>query len=103
MKPSRRVEMRERLVARDGTRCFYCRTEMDFTTPDSPSYATIEHLINRTDKGGNTIGNLALAGRECNSYADDRMIADKIKLRDNWPADAPRCTPTELPERKIAY
>lgn len=93
MKPSRKPEMRQILRARDGDLCFYCRTLMDFINPEAPNAATIEHLMNRSDRSDNRRGNLVLAGAACNSFVDNASIVEKIKLRERWPADAPTCTP----------
>jgi 5-methylcytosine-specific restriction endonuclease McrA len=100
MKLDRRPEMLVRLRKRDGDRCFYCRTLMDFATPGLPNSVTIEHLIPRTDRGGNRMVNLVLAGSACNTWVGHEVdekphkgIVDKIALREFWPCNAPRCTP----------
>lgn len=85
MKTSRRLESREKLLLRDGTKCFYCRGQMNLTDASSPARVTVEHLVSHSARGGNHMSNLVLAGYACNQLVDDKPLVEKIKLHDNWP------------------
>ncbi|WP_018569190.1 HNH endonuclease [Streptomyces sp. PsTaAH-124] len=66
---SRRVrDMRQRLLCRDGRRCFYCRTP--FT---SDTDATLDHYIPYSLWRTWWARNLVLACTDCNSGKGDRL------------------------------
>lgn len=65
-----RISVVERLMTRDGPRCFFCGT-------DGPM--TVEHLLARTHGGGNTLPNLCLACEPCNLALGDLPLVDKMR------------------------
>lgn len=72
---SKPKQKRVKLVARDGTDCWFCGQEM------AEDDRTIEHLVPKHDGGGNGLTNLVLAHAMCNHYAADAPLAEKIDLR----------------------
>lgn len=58
------------LMKRDGTKCHYCKKEMDFSTGSGRKFnrdmATIEHLVPLAKGGEHTFANTVLACRFCN-------------------------------------
>lgn len=66
--------IRETLLDRDGSACFYCGKTMP------PEDRTIEHLVSATHGGPNHISNLFLAHGECNKMAGHLSAPEKIKL-----------------------
>lgn len=67
----------ERILARDGSVCFYCRAELG-------DDCTVEHLVARNHGGPNHISNLFLAHAPCNQRAGHLSAPEKIVLRDGW-------------------
>lgn len=65
--PMRRLRLRRRLRARDGDDCHLCRGLMVFNNPDSPDYATLDHIEPMANGGNSDLGNLKLAHRRCNA------------------------------------
>ena len=72
----RRKNVVARLLARDGNDCWYCGDEL----VEGPS-TTIEHVVSRSNGGGNRIENLVLAHHRCNTLAGDRPVTEKLELR----------------------
>jgi len=71
----RRETKRKKLRERDGDHCWICRQPMDFKgSAIGPEFATIDHVVPRSQGGSHDIGNLRLAHRRCNlARADGRM------------------------------
>lgn len=65
---------RAKLLARDGSQCWFCGQEMGRDI-------TIEHLIAKSHGGGNALANLVLAHAECNRIAANMSITKKVALR----------------------
>lgn len=82
LKSSRKPELRERLLVRDGSHCWLCDEPMTFGDPDHPRACTIEHLWNASEGGPNTMGNLVLCCFGCNQRMRNMSLVEKIKLRD---------------------
>lgn len=82
MHPQRKEAMRQRLLSRDGKDCWYCRWTMTLGNPLDRRAMTLEHLVPKSVRGGNRIGNMVLACLECNNEADNLAIVDKIAMRD---------------------
>lgn len=68
---SHKARLRERLFARQGGHCHYCREQMTMRdhhdAPVRSTDATIEHLVPRALGGGNTPQNLVAACSRCNA------------------------------------
>lgn len=71
----RRKTKRKKLRERDGDLCWICRRAMDFKgSAVGPEFATIDHVLPRSQGGSHDIDNLRLAHRRCNlARADGRM------------------------------
>ena len=69
--------VKNELLKRDGTECFYCGKK---TSKDD---RTIEHILSVASGGNNNIANLAVSCISCNKKAGSMHIVDKIKMRDN--------------------
>lgn len=61
-----RRRIRTSLRARDGDDCYLCRGLMVFNNTKSEDYATIDHILPRSQGGSNDLDNLKLAHRKCN-------------------------------------
>lgn len=73
----------DRLRARDGDRCWLCDKPMNFEAkPNSPAAWSIEHLIAKSLGGPGMLDNLVLCHPGCNRILKDRLLTDKIKLRE---------------------
>ena len=68
-----------------GSKCYYCKKEMDFSTGVGRKFnrdmATIEHLIPIQDGGGHTWANTVLACRFCNISKGSKTIKEFKKHR----------------------
>lgn len=73
----------DRLLARDGTSCFFCRQPL-------LDDITVEHLVAVAHGGPNHISNLFLAHLACNNRAGHLSAPEKIAMRDAWQTDQPR-------------
>ena len=60
-------KMLRAVYKRNGSRCHLCGEPVDLYTREPRMNATVDHLIPRSQGGDNSIGNLALAHRHCNS------------------------------------
>lgn len=56
------------LIDRDGMRCHWCQCKMTLADPDSPAYATFEHL-----KPVHSYADIVLACIECNKGREDAV------------------------------
>lgn len=70
-----------RVLARDGDRCFFCRTKLG-------ADITIEHLVSIAHGGPNHIANLFLAHEACNRRAGHLSAPEKVAMRDAWKCEA---------------
>jgi len=61
-----RSAFREKLRKTYGSRCFWCGMIMDFSDPLAPNYASVEHLLPRSDKRVASIEFIRLACVVCN-------------------------------------
>lgn len=68
------ASIRAKLLARDGTCCWFCGEAMGVD-------CTIEHLIAKAKGGSNSLDNYALAHQKCNADAADKPLAEKIAMR----------------------
>lgn len=87
---TQRKSLRKKLLKRDGCACWYCT---EFFTEDD--FATIEHLVPRSEGGGHQPANLVLAHKSCNKKADNAPLAHKIELRDGFLAALETTPPWE--------
>lgn len=71
----KRSQIRIALMDRDGIECWFCGDVLG-------CYATIEHLIARSNGGPDTLENMVLAHERCNQIASNRSLSAKIMLRD---------------------
>lgn len=62
-----RKKTRQRLAARDGWGCRWCKKELNGST------ATIDHLKNKSEGGSDKLKNLVLACYSCNSERNNRL------------------------------
>jgi len=67
----------DRLIARDGSDCFFCRLPL-------VDDITVEHLVAVAHGGPNHVSNLFLAHLACNNRAGHLSAPEKIALRDGW-------------------
>lgn len=81
-------KLRNKLRERDGDNCFYCGLRMLF---ELPSYvrttrwsATLEHLVDKSHGGRNTMGNCVLAHQFCNNMVCGFSLKEKFARRDHW-------------------
>lgn len=71
-----------RVAERDGWWCWLCGGAIDPHCPDeSPSRATLDHLVPRSRGGSSDLGNLRLAHRRCNMRRGNHLP----EL--DWPGD----------------
>lgn len=73
-KPSKSAKVRQKLLERDGPDCWFCGTVMG-------DDCTIEHLVPKSEGGGNRLANYALAHQRCNARAANLPLVQKIALR----------------------
>lgn len=74
---ARSANKREQLRQRDGDCCWLCGRPMKFDNPRRLTGATLDHVLPRSQGGGNDIGNLKLAHRVCNEKRGDQIKAAK--------------------------
>lgn len=74
--PTQRMRIVDRLLRRDGTKCFYCFSEM----PQDDR--TLEHMLAVGKGGSHNVDNLVLAHERCNTYAGKLSIILKVKIRE---------------------
>lgn len=74
-KREKRDRLLDRLIDIRGIYCFYCGEEMH------KKDMTIEHLVAKSNGGGNDIYNLYLAHTFCNREAGSKSINEKLELR----------------------
>lgn len=67
------MKEKEKLILRDGTRCFYCDGEMN-------EDITLEHLIAISSGGKNELSNMVLAHEKCNHDVRNKPISEKVKI-----------------------
>ena len=74
-----RQRIRGLLVKRDGLFCHWCGCDLNLDAKQSnPFFATIEHLVPRSEGGSNNLSNLGLACRPCNhSHAGAKSPNDR--------------------------
>lgn len=63
-----------KIIERDGPNCWFCSLPLG----DEP---TLEHLIPKSESGGNGAHNVVLAHQPCNQMADNKPLVEKIELR----------------------
>ena len=73
-KLARKRKLVDRLLRRDGTKCFYCLHELG-------DDISIEHLLERCQGGTNDKENLRLAHKACNRAVIGLSVMDKLQLR----------------------
>ena len=66
--------IREHLLKRDGSKCFYCLHELC-------DDISIEHLLERSRGGNHGYENLRLAHKACNRAVIGLSVMDKLQLR----------------------
>lgn len=64
---------KKQLLARDGTKCFYCGEELG-------EDITLEHLIALAGGGSNTLSNMVLAHEKCNQNANTMPVYKKMEV-----------------------
>src|SRR5918995_6517935 len=70
MKARQRRKLFDRIYARDGGRCVYCGAIVRRPGPGvrrTPTLATLDHVVPRSNGGRLESGNLVLACRACNN------------------------------------
>ncbi|WP_420810750.1 HNH endonuclease [Haliangium ochraceum] len=60
MKPNEKRNKRARVIARDGARCWLCGNL------PAPGEWTLDHVVPKSEGGGNQVENLRGACRACN-------------------------------------
>lgn len=81
----------DQLGARDEWRCWVCGGCVDRTVAaTAPTAPTVDHVLPRSQGGGNEPANLRLAHRRCNGRRGSRVP----EL--HWPADLPVDAPAPL-------
>ncbi len=70
-----------KLLKRDGPNCWFCGLVLG-------DDCTLEHLIPKSAKGGNSEHNLVLAHESCNGMAANKPLAEKIMLKAELTAQA---------------
>ena len=60
------------LLYTQGNRCHYCERDMG-GEPNSPTYATVDHVIPQSEGGSDDLPNLVAACRSCNSSKGAKM------------------------------
>lgn len=86
----RRERRVQRLLERDGRRCWLC---------DRPILAgeeTIEHLKAKAAVGTDNLENLVLCHSGCNAHLKDRPVARKLRMRVKWHHEAARRARVDL-------
>jgi len=63
--------IRIKLSEAQNHRCCYCGCSVQFDKPKKDDYATIEHVIEKSKGGSNTIDNFTIACPICNSHRSD--------------------------------
>lgn len=77
----------ERLIRRDGIKCFYCGNSTNSAN------RTVEHLLSLSDGGNHRMANLAIACDECNFRARSSSLVEKVRLRDKLNKNLPQTAP----------
>jgi hypothetical protein len=73
-----------RLAERDGWWCWLCGGAIDPDAPaNSPTRATIDHLVPRSRGGGTEPANLRLAHRRCNGQRGSHL--PELDWPEDWP------------------
>ena len=73
----------ERLRARDGDQCWLCGKHIDFKAkPNSAKAWSVEHLLAQAFGGNDRMENLVLCHPPCNRILKDRILRDKVRLRE---------------------
>lgn len=75
-KENQYIETKQKLLERDGSRCFFCGIGVD------PMDITVEHLLPIADGGNNNMKNLCLSCQACNTAVGNMAIVDKIRYRE---------------------
>lgn len=67
-----------------GDQCYLCKETMLFNPRDngSPRYATLEHVVPRSQGGEKTWDNIQLACRSCNNDKKALSLEDYLKQRE---------------------
>ena len=81
--------LRRTIHAREGGRCFYCLRRL------AASVRAIDHVVPRTQSGGNSYRNLVSACLECNSHKGEKPAEDFLR----WMYRERRLTAVELSGR----
>lgn len=72
----------DKIINRDGNKCFYCGEEFGEFNKDKLLNPSLEHLLSIADGGSNHLKNLVLAHVKCNQMAGSMAIIEKIFLRE---------------------
>lgn len=75
--PQQRDELIAQLLERDGKFCWYCGLSLR-------DDITLEHLIPKSQQGGNSLDNIVLAHWFCNNKAGTRPLAAKLKMKEAY-------------------
>jgi len=81
MKAAQRIRLFETIFARDGGRCVYCGVDTHRLAKGlsrSPSLATLDHVVPRSQGGALSPANLVLACQACNNR---RGVMDAEEFR----------------------
>jgi len=68
--------LREKLLERDGDRCWFCGGRMKL------EQMSLEHLVPKSRLGPDNLYNTVLVHRSCNLRLGDKSVAEKVLLRD---------------------
>lgn len=71
------ADLRE-IVRRDGSRCVYCKKELDYTRADANGRndSSFDHIIRLVDGGSHSYENVCCSCRSCNQRNAARSITD---------------------------
>ena len=62
-----------KILERDGDKCFFCGESLGVDI-------TVEHLIALSSGGTNSLSNMVLAHKRCNSMASNKPLNEKVEL-----------------------
>jgi 5-methylcytosine-specific restriction endonuclease McrA len=84
LSPRDRAKLKHRMMIEQGRKCAYCDTRMSDEPRDHLHFATFDHIVSLSEGGPDTLDNLTLACKPCNTAkgsktADElRSLADRI-------------------------
>lgn len=82
---------RQLLIERDGEECWLCGRKLDFEDdPNGDWYPSLDHIEFAYEGGSNSIENLRLAHRRCNSDRHPEKFAREHRIRVKTKRDRPR-------------